>query len=244
MKILTLGDPHGILPKNLDRIIKKNKIDLIVCVGDWAFTPEKPWAEESWKGVGRKFIDDSYKNSVNKVCSYGLPVLTLRGNMFMKESKPKADKYLRKNKNLINKFTGKYKINGQNFVFFDISYELFTLRDEHKGEFFRNRMLKNKRREIKLDKLLKENPNSILITHNPPYGVVDKSYTGKHVGSKIILNAVKKHQPKLLLCGHIHEAKGRGKIGRTPVYNLGWHGDYAVFDITEKVKLVESNFLK
>ncbi|HKL24448.1 MAG TPA: metallophosphoesterase, partial [Candidatus Nanoarchaeia archaeon] len=83
MKIVAIGDPHGKLPKDLDNIIKRNNPDLIICVGDWAFTPEKPWLEESWKGIKRKFIDDSYKNSVDKVCSYGLPVLTLRGNMFM-----------------------------------------------------------------------------------------------------------------------------------------------------------------
>jgi len=47
------------------------------------------------------------------------------------------------------------------------------------------------------------------------------------------------------LCGHIHEAKGKAKIGRTPVYNLGERGDYAVFNIVKnKIKLVESNFLK
>ncbi|GAJ23460.1 unnamed protein product [marine sediment metagenome] len=34
MKILALGDPHGKLPKNLDSIIKKNNIEVIVCIGE------------------------------------------------------------------------------------------------------------------------------------------------------------------------------------------------------------------
>ena len=65
------------------------------------------------------------------------------------------------------------------------------------------------------------------------------------MGSKIILSAIKRHKPKLVLCGHIHEAKGKAKIGKTKVYNLGWHGDYAVFDVKQEyIKIVESNFLK
>jgi predicted phosphodiesterase len=34
MKILALGDPHGKLPKNINSISKKNKIDLILITGD------------------------------------------------------------------------------------------------------------------------------------------------------------------------------------------------------------------
>ena len=244
MKILAIGDPHGKLPKNLNGIIKKNKIDVIICVGDYGFTPNKPWLEESWKGIKRKFIDDSYKNVVDKFCSYGLPVLTLRGNMYQCGGKRFADKILKKNKNLINKFIGKQNIKGQNFVFFDVLYESSTLNDKVKiDQFTRNKMKSNNSREKRLNKLLKENSNAILIAHNPPYGFVDKAHDGKHVGSKILLNAIKKHQPKLVLCGHIHEAKGKAKIGKVPVYNLGWHEDYAIFDVGEKVKFVGSNFL-
>jgi len=232
MKILALGDPHGKLPKKLDGLIKKNKVELIICVGDWAFTPKKPWLEESWKGIKGSYVTKTYKDLVNKICFYKLPVLTLRGNMFMKEKKHIADKILRKHKNLINKFTGKIHFNNQNFIFFDISYESSTLmKGEDKRAFYYNRIRKNKRRERNLNRLFKENPNSILICHNPPYGILDKAYDGKHIGSKIILKAIKKHQPKLVLCGHIHEAKGKAKIGKTIIYNLGWHGDYKVLNI-------------
>ena len=47
MKILALGDLHGTLPKNLDSIVKRNKIEVIVCVGDIPFSPKKHWLEES-----------------------------------------------------------------------------------------------------------------------------------------------------------------------------------------------------
>jgi len=71
---------------------------------------------------------------------------------------------------------------------------------------------------------------SILICHQPPYGFLDKvdssygvpkHWEGKHAGSKIILDYIKKKQPKYVFCGHIHEGKGNIRIGKTKVYNLG-----------------------
>ena len=233
MKILALGDPHGKLPKNLDNIIRKNKIDIIVCVGDIAFSPKKPWLEKSWKGISNRFMNKNYRNIVDKLCSYKLPVLTLRGNMLMVGKRKKiVDKILRKHKNLINKFTGRYKFQNQNFIFFDISFELSTLMEhEKKKSFFKNKARKDERREKRLNKLLREKKNAILICHNPPYGIVDKAFNGKHVGSKILLKAIKTYQPRLVLCGHIHEAKGEEKIGKTKIYNLGWQGDYKIIEI-------------
>ncbi|VVB82801.1 3',5'-cyclic adenosine monophosphate phosphodiesterase CpdA [uncultured archaeon] len=241
MKILALGDPHGKLPKNLDSLIKKNKVETIICTGDFAFTPDKPWLKESWKGISDSFVIKSYKKVVDELCSYGIPLLTLRGNMFLNKKKI-ADKILRKHKNLINRYTAKYKLNHEEFIFFDLSYELSTLmKDQKQDIFFKSRLKKNNGREKRLNELLKENSNSILITHNPPYGVVDKAWNGEHVGSKILLNAIKKYQPKYVFCGHIHEAKGRAKIGETIIYNLGCRGDYIILD-TDKNKIVTSNF--
>ena len=70
----------------------------------------------------------------------------------------------------------------------------------------------------------------ILICHQPPYGFLDKisgqygapkEWVGKHAGSKVILDYVKKHQPRYVFCGHIHEGEGHVKIGKSEVFNLG-----------------------
>jgi len=51
-----------------------------------------------------------------------------------------------------------------------------------------------------------------------------KSWRGKHAGSKVILDYLRKKQPLYSFCGHIHEGEGMKKIGKTEVYNLGVGG--------------------
>ena len=62
----------------------------------------------------------------------------------------------------------------------------------------------------------------ILITHSPPKGVGDTTSQGVSVGSEAIRAAIERLQPRLALCGHIHDSWGvTGRIGRTGVHNLG-----------------------
>lgn len=54
----------------------------------------------------------------------------------------------------------------------------------------------------------------ILITHGPPYGILDKlerpsSAPGTHVGCPYLLQAVERVRPSLHVCGHIHEGHGK-----------------------------------
>jgi|SRR3989338_419534 len=69
----------------------------------------------------------------------------------------------------------------------------------------------------------------ILVCHQPPYGILDKvtakfapkHWQGKHAGSKLILAYIKRTKPRYVFCGHIHEGKGKSKLGKTEIYNLG-----------------------
>lgn len=62
----------------------------------------------------------------------------------------------------------------------------------------------------------------ILISHSPPKGVADVTSSGDSVGSTALRSATERLKPKLLLCGHIHEAWGQtGRIDDTSVHNLG-----------------------
>ena len=51
----------------------------------------------------------------------------------------------------------------------------------------------------------------ILVTHGPPYGILDGGYEENNLGSKALLEYVKEIEPKLHVFGHIHEGYGINK---------------------------------
>lgn len=107
----------------------------------------------------------------------------------------------------------------------------------------KKRIAKAKKETAKAKKILKNFGNvDILVCHQPPFGYLDKvsgkwgapkDYVGKHAGSKIILDYIKKYQPNYVFCGHIHEGEGKTKIGKSKVYNLGVAG-HKVIEINPK----------
>jgi Icc-related predicted phosphoesterase len=228
MKILAIGDPHGKLPKGLDKIVKINRIDVIICVGD---VPPVP--EEFRKGEIDYFPEDFlkkadrlYRDIIKKLCSYKKPVLVLRGNMYLAGSRNKLTKEIFSScGNLFHKRTGKIKVNGKNFVLFDMSFEPKMYKNA--SSWMKRQFKSNNSRRKKLIKLLRESNDAIVVSHAPPLGYLDKTPWGNG-GSRILLDAIKKFQPRLVICGHIHEAKGKKKIGKTEVYNVGCCGDYRI----------------
>ena len=50
----------------------------------------------------------------------------------------------------------------------------------------------------------------MLITHGPPFGILDKqNILGEHMGCVQLTKAVLKIQPRLHVFGHIHGGRGR-----------------------------------
>lgn len=83
---------------------------------------------------------------------------------------------------------------------------------------------------------------SILVTHQPPFQTVaDEVSINYHVGSKSIRRLIDTYQPLLSVCGHIHESKGKGKIGNTWIVNPGplRNGNFAIIDLNEKINSIE-----
>ena len=77
--------------------------------------------------------------------------------------------------------------------------------------------------ETRTMKALRECPvGAVLVSHAPPFDVCDLGQDGMHYGSKALHRGIQDWLPKLVLCGHIHNAWGhQGMIGDTPVHNLG-----------------------
>lgn len=240
MKILAISDPHGRLPKQLTKIVKKNKPDLIVCPGDIPGLTFESWqafekASKQKQKLMYKKWDASYEQIIKQLCAYGLPVIILRGNIYWsKRNSDFTKKLFLKYKNLVYKSAGLVKFKGLNIIVADITY------DE-----WHNPIIK------RFLKWCKKAKPDIIVSHAPPFGHVDELSTfarmtrlrrtngkRKHAGVKVLLKIIKKYKPQLVLCGHIHEARGIANIGKTKVVNTGAFGHYAIIEIkNNKVKI-------
>lgn len=89
---------------------------------------------------------------------------------------------------------------------------------------------------------------TIFISHNIPYntkldvGKDKNSYAyKKHLGSWIARKFCEKYQPLICVGGHVHEGKGKDKIGKTLVINPGFGKDAQVLiDVDEEKGKVRS----
>jgi len=262
MKILVIGDPHGVLPKK----IPKN-IDLIFITGDVgkadlarkiAFENIErkkeglPELEETSKQARASHmqIHNSTIRLLKHLSKY-TPVYTLQGNVGIpnssqvKEDKNKYGINLPYTLSIINKMNNVYlvknqlrNLNGLRVGF--LEYFVDTCWIKEFGEKDKKRIDKANKETKKAKRILERFDNlDILLCHQPPYGYLDKvnfpgapvNWKGKHAGSKIILDYIKKEQPRYVFCGHIHEAKGKAKIGKTQIYNVGFNGDYVLLNI-------------
>lgn len=59
----------------------------------------------------------------------------------------------------------------------------------------------------------------VLITHGPPYGIMDQISDNTHIGCKELLQKVKEVQPQVHISGHLHNAYGVVNIGGTRFVN-------------------------
>jgi uncharacterized protein len=77
---------------------------------------------------------------------------------------------------------------------------------------------------------VREAKKTIMVTHVHPSGSLSEKFSGFFPGSEGVRDAIKKFNPDILLCGHVHEAEGIEEvIGKTKVFNVGKKGK--VFEI-------------
>jgi hypothetical protein len=77
--------------------------------------------------------------------------------------------------------------------------------------------------------------DSVLVVHPPPYGVLDRVMGRVSAGSRAVAELISDRQPRLVLCGHIHEAYGKARLGRTWIVNCNVSGrrQGAMVDLAE-----------
>ncbi len=75
----------------------------------------------------------------------------------------------------------------------------------------------------------------IVLAHHPVHGKLDRTYLGVHAGLYETRAFVERHQPRVYMHGHIHEARGVDRLGETLLVNPGplANGYYALVEVDE-----------
>jgi len=79
----------------------------------------------------------------------------------------------------------------------------------------------------------------VVLAHVPPRGCkLDRTFLLQHVGSTALREHIEQCQPEVVVCGHIHEARGIERLGQTTVVNCGaaTRGYYAVVELDHQVR--------
>jgi Icc-related predicted phosphoesterase len=82
--------------------------------------------------------------------------------------------------------------------------------------------------------------SEVVLSHPPPRDTpLDLTRTGAHVGSTAVRWFIEEAQPALVVCGHIHEARGIATLGATTVVNCGaaHHGLFAVAEMVPELRV-------
>lgn len=77
----------------------------------------------------------------------------------------------------------------------------------------------------------------IMVCHTPPKDtVIDIVRSGMHVGSSTVRDFIVQYKPDVCISGHIHESRGKDKVGDTIVLNAGMFRDgwYIEIDIDKE----------
>ena len=149
----------------------------------------------------------NYFNSVDVIEQFDhmpAPVLAIRGNTDLS----RVDRLLDGYPNTTSLHLREHKIKGVGFVGVSGTIPVpfgSRIRLRQKGIF-----------DI-LTALIKE--DSVLVVHSPPRGILDEVFGKFHAGCRRLYHLVLHRQPRLVLCGHIHERPGIASIGQTTVVN-------------------------
>lgn len=252
MKILAVGCLHGKIPKNLFRILEKEKPDLILGSGDYAgvrLTKPLPVLEnQAIKKYGTKFslwpqkiqekfidIDRHAEKNGKKILKFlsklDVPVYFVHGNWDGMQSGGEMPEFSFKNTRKMffvhkksKKFQNIFVVGYGGYRVTSMKEYLYRDLSEQITTLPEITQFK-KRMTGEIEKLFKKikGKKTILITHDPPYKTLDYLKSArKFYGEKITRKIIEKYQPLLCVCSHFHEHQGTARIEKTLVVNSGY----------------------
>ncbi|OUJ18954.1 Phosphohydrolase Icc/MPP superfamily [Methanonatronarchaeum thermophilum] len=209
MKMLVISDIHGKISK-LEKVVDKvDEVDLVTVLGDITDFGPSQKAVEILKLLKTRFE----------------VVIGVPGNCDPDEIKIVLDSQVESvDQDWVKKnglfFVG---IGGSNPTPFD------TPRELEEDEIYE--VLNNIFSKL-------EEGETVLISHSPPQKTVDLT-SGVHAGSEGVRKIVEKFKPRLVLSGHIHEARGTAYVGETMVVNPGAirDGNAAIVEINDEINV-------
>jgi Icc-related predicted phosphoesterase len=101
--------------------------------------------------------------------------------------------------NLIN-------LNMKKYIFHDVPFVGYQYSNPFSGGEFEKTEEQQNKDLVKLSELV--DYNTVLVTHNPCYGILDEPEKGRHEGGHGLFDLCSSKNPKYHLCGHIHESAG------------------------------------
>jgi Icc-related predicted phosphoesterase len=158
-----------------------------------------------------------------------LPVLAVRGNTDLS----RVEKLLERASNISSLHLNKIELNGVTFT--GVSGTI-PVPFHSRLCFFEKRIIE------KIKDLLER--KAVFVAHPPPRGILDEAFDRFHAGSDGLYKMIVRCQPRLFLCGHIHERPGWKYVGETLVVNCnmgkGRGGALVTYDgaSTMKVKML------
>jgi Icc-related predicted phosphoesterase len=210
VQIAVIGDVHDMqvrLTRVLERIAS-DPPDLALLVGDVGRDP--PWNEPQ-RETEREDHDESIRRVVARVRSrLGCPVAFVPGNHDLRKTATDID-----------------GCNCDGRIVEVAGLRIAGFGGAGPGRFGFPYEWDEPEADVALRALLDDaSPPDILISHTPPARTgLDRTSRGEHVGSESVRRWTAIARPKLVVCGHIHEAWGVERIEGVPCLNAGALGE-------------------
>lgn len=208
MKLLAFVDVHANTTalKHLERVIKKQKPDLLVCAGDISV------------------FEHGLEQTLKKLAAFNVPLLILHGNH---ESEELFKKLCNKYKHVffihkrIHEFAGFAFVGygGGGFSFVEPAFERFI--HTHKKQL-RGKKIILVTHAPPYNTAVDDLYHGARMTNKSLKKFIVSTFYNNHVGCKSFRKFIITHHPLISISGHIHETAGaEGTLGKTRIINPG-----------------------
>ncbi|MFB6208825.1 MAG: metallophosphoesterase [Candidatus Nanohaloarchaea archaeon] len=217
MRLLLLTDIHGHTEK-LEKIVKKEDFDAILCAGDLSDATEY----DDYSGKLEQVLEAMQKQ--------GNMAKAVPGNMDPEEKC--LEQLIERRMNIHKKIAS---FEDFEVVGFGGGITPFGTPFEPSGGEIKSAL------EQLYGRMNTERKFAVI--HQPPHDTQLDLAEGNHVGSQEVRDLIEKKDFELVLTGHIHEARGKDTVGDTLIVNPGpvLEGYYAILDTSGNLEMKSLN---